>query len=177
MNYYHNLKKKDGFTIIESIMVIMILGVISAIASKPLLQGYTAYQTNKNIINAGWQYRYSLERMARELRSISGATSISTATATTITFLNTSSQTITYTLTGTQIMRKNSAGLNSDQILADGITNASLFDYYDTNGVLMTAPVTGVNLLAIRYVKINLNINLNNTNISLSTAVFTRFAS
>jgi prepilin-type N-terminal cleavage/methylation domain-containing protein len=177
MMNFKMLKHTNGFTLIETIMVILILAIVAAVSSPPLIAGYKAYQTHINITNAGWQSRYALERMARDIQAIASSSSISIATASSITFANTTSETITYSLVGSQIVRNNSAGLNTNQVLADGITSTTLFQYYNTTGTLMTAPVTGANLTSIRYIKINLSVNLSNTNFSLSTAVFPRYAS
>lgn len=159
------LKKHAGFTLLELIMVIMIISIISALGSRILSQGFTSYFNSKNLIAADWQARIALERMQRDIRAIRSPSDITTATASQLVFVNTSGNTIAYSLSGANLVRQSNAG--AAQVLADGVTSL-VFSYYDLNGVVTAT------LANIRYITISLNVTLNNTNFSVTTSVYPR---
>jgi prepilin-type N-terminal cleavage/methylation domain-containing protein len=154
------MKKNAGFSLIEIVMVIIIIGIIAAIASRILMQGVSAYLTNINIINSDWQGRIALERMVRDIRAIRSPTDITTASASTLAFTNTSGTSISYTLSGSTIT------LNGN-VLADGIASLT-FTYYDSSNAITATPS------AIRYILISINVTQNNTNLTLNTSVYPR---
>jgi prepilin-type N-terminal cleavage/methylation domain-containing protein len=155
------MKKNRGFTLIELIIVIVLLGIISVIATKMLAQGFNAYLTGKNILNADWQGRLAMERMVRDIRAIRSPTAgITTATATQLAFTDTNGTDIVYQVSGSNLMR-------NSQVLADGVQSIT-FSYFNQNGA-----TTGV-LSAIDYITIILNITQNNTTFSLTTSVNAR---
>jgi len=156
------MKKKNhlGFTLLELIIVIILTSLIAVVVSKIIAQGVQAHYTAKNVLDADWQGRLGMERMARDIRAVGSNSTITTATATQLVFTNIAGTSITYSLSGTYLMR-------NTQILADGI-NALSFTYFDNTG---TSTAT---LSLIRYVGIALTITKNNTNFSLSTAVYLR---
>ena len=157
----HN-KTQRGFTLIELVLVIMILGIIAAISSKTLSQGFSAYLAGRYVIEADGQARLALERMAREIHVIRSPTDISTATASPgqLTFNDINGNNITYNLSGSSLMR-------NSQILADGI-NSLTFSFFDVNGASTATPSL------IRFITIALNVTLNNTNFTITTSVFPR---
>ena len=151
------MKKNSGFTLIELIMVLVILGIIAAVTSKILATGLSGYLVSKNLTEADWQGQLGLERMVRDLRETRSPSDITTATSTQFVFTNISGSSVTYQLTGTNLMR-------NTQILASGV-NSLTFNYYDANGTITA--VTS----AISYIRITLNITLNSTNFTIITAV------
>ncbi|MDR3492173.1 MAG: prepilin-type N-terminal cleavage/methylation domain-containing protein [Gammaproteobacteria bacterium] len=161
-------KKQHGFTLIEFIIVITIISIVSAIASKPLLQGYQAYVTAKNLINADWQVRYALQRMTVGLRSLSYITS---ANANSITYLDIHNHSITYDLSGNNLQRTDTSGLNAPQVLAHGIANLT-FSYYDVNGSSLATPVATPT--SIQYIVITLNVSYKNIVFTAMTSVAPR---
>ena len=165
MNRRYSLKKHAGFTLIELVIVITILGIIAGIGSKILNQAFTGYLDNKNLVEADWQARLALERMQRDVRAIRSPSDITTATATQLVFVDTTGNTITYALSGTTLNRQTNS--NTTQALADGIQSVT-FSYYDQSGA------STATLINICYVKISLNVTLNNTNFTVTTAVYGR---
>ena len=148
---------RKGFTLIETVIVILILSIIAAIASKVMQAAFNAYFTNQYITNANIQARLALERLSRDVRAISSAGSISTATASQLSFTDVNGNTITYQLTGSQLMR-------SGQVLADGVSNLS-FTYLDRNAASTTTPAN------ICYVTTTLGFNSGGVNYTVrSTA-------
>jgi prepilin-type N-terminal cleavage/methylation domain-containing protein len=106
-----HLKSQKGFTLIEIIIVIVILGIVSAITIKFLTDGlriYTMTVNQKTLFDEG---KLALERMCRDIRD---ARSITTpapgGSGSTITFLRGNSTTqdvadesITFQLTGSTL--------------------------------------------------------------------------
>jgi prepilin-type N-terminal cleavage/methylation domain-containing protein len=165
MKIRHSLKKQIGFTLIELIIVIMILGIIAGIGSKILSQAFLGYFDNKYLVESDWQARLALERMQRDIRAIRSTADISTATATQLAFIDTNSDTITYSLSSAKLYRQTNS--NTAQVLADGIQSIT-FSYFDKNG---TTTAVAAN---IRYITISLNVTLNNTNYIINTSVYGR---
>jgi prepilin-type N-terminal cleavage/methylation domain-containing protein len=161
----YSLKKHYGFTLIELVIVITILSIIAGFGSEIISQAFTGYFDSKYLIDADWQARVALERMQRDIREVRSPTDITTAAGSNLIFVDTSGNTITYSLSGTTLNRRTNA--NAVQVLADGIQSIA-FTYFDRNGVITAT------LANIRYITISLNITLNNTNYTVTTSVYGR---
>jgi hypothetical protein len=116
---------------------------------------FNAYITNQYITNANAQARLILERMPRDIHSINSAASISTATASQLSFTDINGNAVTYQLSGTQLMR-------SGQILADGVSGLT-FSY------LNSSAGNAATLAEICYVTAAVTLNSGNTNTTLRT--------
>lgn len=137
-----------GFTLIELVMVITLLGIIGGIIALPLYigtKGWFEATTREGITESG---RIAIERMMREIRNTSrtaaNAPCISTATATTFSFSDasgnlTTCDSITFDLFGTNIRRN---GVN----LTDNVQSLT-FTYYDGNN--NTPPISSIHRVAI----------------------------
>lgn len=155
--------RQSGYTLIELLIVIILLGILVAGSSNVLTVGFNSFFAEKNIINANWQTSVALERMTRDLRATRSTTDITTATANSITINDLYGNTITYQVTGTQLLRNN-------QAIADGVSNV-IFSYYQADGTLITS-LSSASLLNIRYIVITLNMNYNNITFPTITAVY-----
>lgn len=153
-------KSTRGFTLIELIIVITLSGILMAVVTTILATGFSAYMTGKNILDADAQGRLGIERMVRDIRTISSPTSIATASSSQLVFTDFGGTSITYQLSGTTLQRNSNA-------LADGVQSLT-FNYYDKDG--NTTATTSL----IRYIAISLNVTQGNTNYTLSTAVYPR---
>lgn len=96
-------KQEQGFTLIELILAIVIVGIIAiaiTAAFAPTMRVSVAVDTRKEALQGG---RLAIERMIREIRE---ARSIAAGfTATSLTFTNAASSTITYSLSGASLQR------------------------------------------------------------------------
>ncbi len=155
-----SLKKQRGFTLIEAVVVIILMSIIAVVASVGMSQGFNSFFASQHVTDADWQGRYALERMSREIHVVRSPSDIKTASANQFSFNDINGNPISYTLSGTSLMR-------NTQILADGIQSVA-FSYFDINGAATTT------LTNIRYITINLNVTLNNSNFTLSTTENTR---
>lgn len=159
------MQKQYGFSLIELVIVMVMLGIIAAMSSLLLSQGFNAFFSSANILDANWQGQLAIQRMARDIQLIRSPADISTATASQLTFTDMNNNSISYTLSSSNLNL--TKGINT-QTLAVGI-NSLTFTYYDQNGA--TPPATTA---ATRYIKIALVITQNNTNYTLTTAIYPR---
>ena len=163
------MRNNQGFTLIETIMVITLLGIVAAIIAIPLSQGVKGWfqaTSREGISQSG---RIAIERMAREIRNTARTAAnnpcISTATATSFSFSDlsgdltncnsitfcVSSNQITCAIAGSYLLRTDAS---ATAVLADNIQNPplfTLFTYYDGNNA-PTAVATNIRRLSIEIV-------------------------
>jgi prepilin-type N-terminal cleavage/methylation domain-containing protein len=154
------MKKTTGFTLIEMVIVLVLVGIITVIFSRFLITAVNSYITAKNVIDANGQALLAIERMTRDIRAVRSSSDITTATSSQITFTDSSGTSITYALSGTSLRR-------NSQVLADGISTLTLA-YADRNGT------TTATLANIRYITITLNVTQGNTNFNAKSSVYPR---
>ena len=154
----HNLCKQCGFTLIELIFVIILLGIIGAIGSQMLTQGLNSFITQKNITNAIWQGQLAMERMTREIRYVRSAGDIIINTSGEFKFVDIYGESIDYKLSGSNLLR-------NTKTIANGV-NTLTFSYSDQSGNAVSGTTD------VHYVGITMNVTLNNTNYSLTTSIF-----
>lgn len=115
-----------GFTMVELVIVIVLVGVIAMTASILIGQAAKTYQSSDNYSAISNQGRLALEMMAREirlLRSPADITSSCAAATTALNFTDTNGTPVTYSFAGSTL----SAG---GVPLADNLT-AFTITYYD----------------------------------------------
>lgn len=154
------MSRTAGFTLLELIIVIVIIGIITVPVGRMISSGFEAYLTGKNISEADWQGQLGLERMVRDIREIRSSGSITTASSTQLIFTNFSGSSVTYQLTGSNLMR-------NSQVLAHGIQTLT-FSYFDQNGA------STLNIPSIRFVTVTINVTQSNANFSITTSLFPR---
>ena len=148
------MKNTKGFTLIEMIMVITLLGIIAAIIAIPLLQGARGWfdaTTREGITQSG---RIGIERMTREIRNtarkVNNTPCISAASVTppvyTFSDMNgdlTNCNSIKFSLSGTEIKRNE--GMADEAVLADNVSTLTI-NYYDSSNALLSDPITASNI-------------------------------
>lgn len=162
-----NNPQQAGYTLIEIIIVIILLGILIAGSGNLLKVGFNSFNAEKNIVNANWQGSVALERMTRDLRAVRSPADITTAAANSITINDIYGNTITYQVTGAQLLR-------NTQAIADGIQSITLAYYKgDTGSTLLTPlPLSAALLPSVRYVVITLNMNFNKIAFPITTAIY-----
>ena len=142
-----------GFTLIEMVMVITLLGIIGGIIALPLYQGATGWfeaTTREGITESG---RIGIERMMREIRNTArtaaNAPCITAATATSFVFGNDPSNcaSINFSRAGAvapYTVQRNGVDLEND-------VNSLAFTYYD-NANVPTALAANVRRVGIEIV-------------------------
>ena len=127
-----------GFTLIELVLTITILGVLSMVIAPNMfnaIKGYDLVGTRRLVLAEG---RAGVERMAKEIRLIPGAAQITSVAAQNFQFQYPTGTSIAYTLSGTNLLR------NSNILI--GNINALTFTYYDESG---TSTLTAANVRSV----------------------------
>jgi prepilin-type N-terminal cleavage/methylation domain-containing protein len=132
-----------GFTLIEAIITIVIVGIISSIAAVIILKGMQASLKEQNLSSAHYQARLALERMARDIKTVRQKGEVGTVAIGAITgnptnsliFTDLTGTNITYALS-VQTLNRTVGGVPST--LAVGVTTLE-FRHYDIASALTTS--------------------------------------
>lgn len=167
-------KNKSGFTIIETLIgVAIFVLIIAAIAllgrNMWIYNSFIGGELDSENINQA-----ALKTMIAEIRTASsgndGAYAISQASATSFTFYsdiydNGLKEKVRYFLNGSDLQKAVTVptgsplgytGTETITTLVQNITNSTIFDYYDENYDGTTAPLSPIDISAIRLVKITI---------------------
>lgn len=167
------MKKLYGFTLLEVIVVIIIVGLLAAMSGAALKAGLNNYFASQDLNNANWQGRLVLEQIARKLHSISSPANINTATATSLVFTDMNAVVNTYTFNSGASTLTYNIPTTGTQNLATNITapGSVFFTYFDGTGAAISSPVSAANLLLIRFITINFTITINNIPYTFRTTI------
>jgi prepilin-type N-terminal cleavage/methylation domain-containing protein len=151
-----NMLNRRGFTLIEMVMVITLLGIIGGIIALPLYQGAKGWfeaTTREGITESG---RIAIERMMREIRNTArtaaNAPCVTTATATSFVFGDDPANcaSINFSRAGAvtpYTVQRNGVDLAND-------VNSLTISYYDSNNAV-TAVVANIRRLSIEIESIS----------------------
>src|SRR5450759_1333238 len=119
-----SIQRQPGFSLVELIVVIVVLGIVASIGAVLVRDGMLGYLRGREITSADWQGRLALERITRELRDVAApnysniaATSCGTST---FAFSDINATPISYTQSTTTLLR-------NGQPLADNVTGLSFY--------------------------------------------------
>lgn len=152
------MRTTKGFTLIEMLVVMVITGIVTAIAATMLSAGFTSYFTGVNVTSLNNQAIIAMLRISKELQQ---ATRFSAINSTNTTFTTTDGTTITYNWTSPNLTRTGA----SAQTLSNQMTSFSLA-YYQSN---FSATAT---LTAVRAITISMTLSNGNETVSLLNTVF-----
>ena len=159
-------KSRRGFTLIELIMVIIIVGVLTGISSLYIKETIDLWRflTFRNEVIS--QERIALMRMSREIRQIKDAYSITSANAQQFQFTDSNSAPIGYLLSGSNLLR------NAD-VLAERVS-ALTFTYYNKTNQIIATPQVAPNKTDIYLININMTVQSGTQSKTLKTQVYPR---
>jgi len=180
--------RRSGFTMIEFVMTIIIIGIVAATCVPVVVNGLKAYNDTLQTAAALDKLRYATERMAREIReSSAGTLNITSSTATSLQFTrvdylgtitsgtNTSSTSRTVnisrnTSTGVVNLYYTSPSVTPTPILMDGMssTNPLTFAFYNSTNAATSTPGS------VKYVVIALGVTVNEREYTQRTRVALR---
>lgn len=153
-------QRQAGFTLIELVAVIVIMGIISVVTGRILLASFNTFITSQNISEIDWNGLLTMEVFTNDVHDIRSANDISTINATSFSFVNSAGTSVSYALSGSTLLR-NSA------VLASGVQSVA-FDYRDTNYVATATPGN------VRYILLTVNFTQNNLTLPFATMAGTR---
>ncbi len=157
-----NRTGNSSFTLIEMLMVILIVGVVAVITLRSIVFMSDACQCVLNRTQAGEEAVSALERMRREIRSL---TSNVTADSSEWAFINAGGTTNNFRRSGSTLLFNNN-------VLAANVNEFTLTYYNSTNGVLTPVPLTDTNMAHIRRVAMDLRITRGNESSQLNVNFF-----
>ena len=157
------MKKNKGFTLVEIVIAIVIVGIVSTIIGAMLLGTIKAWTFKFNRNDILWDGRLALDRMTREIRTIRNSTSVTTASAAQLRFIDTNNTDITYSLSSTNLNRTANGTAN---LLAENVSSLA-FTYYDSSGTVIPVPTVSPSATNIRRVRVSLTLTKNGQNVYL----------
>ena len=159
---------RNGFTIIEIIMAIVIVGVLAGVSSMYIKQVVNLWQYLNFRSESASVGKTALIRMSREIRQLD---SVTTADANRLQFTDINGSVIDFQLSGSNLLR-NSNTLSSD-------VQSLKFCYYDSASNPVCAPLCSCNVVSanlddIYRIGIELTIQSGTQTKSLRTQVYPR---
>ena len=158
--------KRRGFTLIEAVMVIAIVGILVAVSSgyiKSTVDLWDFLSFRNEIVN---QARMGLLRMTREMRQVANNTSVYFANSTRFNFTDYNLNNINYYLASNNLMR-------NANILIRGLDNLT-FVYYNNASAVISNPRVSPDTTDIYRVGITMGIRSGTQTKVLRTQVFPR---
>lgn len=121
--------QSKGFTLVEIVLTIAIVGIIAGVAAMIIMQGAQTYTTEQSRGEAHQQARFALERMSREARSIRSCGDINAPVnpSATLSFTDITGNAIAFSVAAGNLMR-------GADLLASGVTTAQPFRFLDNAG-------------------------------------------
>ena len=127
------MRRVEGLSLIELVMVIAILGILAAFIGPILFNAMRSYDTSQNALLTQAKLRYAMERMSRELREVRRQTTDATFAdvtamgATSIAFFKTDGTRVVLSAAGNQLNLSYStlSGMLTDQFGSSRLSTSS----------------------------------------------------
>ena len=145
------MRRVEGLSLIELVMVIVILGILAAFIGPILYNAMRSYDSGQSAVLTQAKLRYAMERMARELREIRRQTTDATFAdvtamgATSIAFFKTDGTQVILAASGNQINLSYAAvtGMLTDQLGAFSLA------YFQQDAVTVAATSASIAFVQI----------------------------
>ncbi len=166
-----SVKGKEGYTLIEIILVLVIIGVLAGILIEPFRLGVKSYIGIETRADLTSQAREATVRIVREMRNIrkqvDNTPEISTANATSITFTDNQGIPISFSLSGSTVLR-------DTNILADKVSSLDFRYFKGDNTALTTFPLSAADLDDVRRILVILTMQENTETVTMTGQAFLR---
>ena len=146
------MRRVEGFSLVELVMVIVILGILAAFVGPVLFNAMRSYQSVQTGVETHAKMRYAIERMSRELgevrRQATDATflDVTSMTASSMTFFKTDGTQVVLNVVGNQV---NLAYATLAGMLTDQVTSFSLA-YFQQNASTPATTAASIAFVEIR---------------------------
>jgi prepilin-type N-terminal cleavage/methylation domain-containing protein len=165
------LKGSGGFTLIEIVVVLVIVGVLAAILIEPFRQAVKSYVGIDTRSDLTSQARDATTRITREIRNIqkkaNNTPNITSADTTSITFVDNQGTTISFSLSGNTVLR-------DTNILADKVSSLEFRYFTGDNTPLTTFPLSPADLDAVRRILVILAMQEGTEAVTMTGQAFLR---
>jgi len=156
--------RQPGFSLVELIVVIVVLGIVASMGAIVLRDGILGYLRGREVTSADWQGRLAFERMTRELRDVASpnysniaATSCGTSS---FAFSDIDGTPIIYSQSATTLLR-------NGQPLADTVTGLRFY-CLQSNVQPTTVPAN------VYYITVSMIVSTANTSATYRSTVMPR---
>ena len=155
--------RSGGFTLVEMVVVIALLGIIGLVPSYVIVESMRVYARTAPKVDAAYQARLADDRMKREIRDLKGLGRVTAMTSSAFTFDDSSDTTIAYSLSASNLLR------NGD-LMAKGVTSLT-FSYWKSDGTVASAAAD------LNLVEYDLTVQTGSEPYRVQAAVFPRLLS
>ena len=137
---------QSGFSLVELVLVIVLIGIIASVGAQLMGTGFQMYVEGRDSLSVDAQARLALERITRELRAVRKATGLTLAPATELNFTGLDGTAVRYCM-GAVGGCPGAAGelMRNAQVLAGGISGLSVV-YTDSAGAVTAVPAQVLNI-------------------------------
>lgn len=166
----------QGFTLIEIVIAIVLVGILASVAAMIIMQGIRAYSSEDVRSDGYYQARFAMDRMSREIRLIRSTAAvpvddIATMNTTTLVYYAIDNTQLGFRLSGGNIERTQDGGTNWYQLTRltapDAVTapGGVFFTYLTNTGAPGAAQAT------LWYVQIQFTVTRGTESFFMSTRV------
>jgi prepilin-type N-terminal cleavage/methylation domain-containing protein len=153
-----SILRQLGFTLVELIVVIVVLGIVASMGAVVVRDGMLGYLRGREITSSDWQGRLALERITRELRDVAAIASTNACGTSTFTYSDIDAIPISYTQSTTTLLR-------NGQPLADNVTGLRFYCLQSDGQTYSTVPS------AVYYVTVSMIVSTANTSATYRSTV------
>lgn len=142
-----------GFTLLELVITITVIGVLAGIAAPLLLGGFTLFSNTTPVLNRLDKLRYATERMARELREVQNnagtyAITMAAPTVTSLSFTKSNGNVVTFNGGAPPLLTMTETGVGGPFTLTNEVTSVS-FAGFQVDGTTATNSQTTIAFVQI----------------------------